>query len=184
MCTTCSSRLCVLCGHLVMMIIGCLVLPGCLVHGASGKAYPPVDICLPRTLLSLYIRHGLGTVSLLPLQHTTLFYCLWPRTFASISVHGGTCMGTLSRVVHNKTIHSLTQRVSHPHSLCINHVCTVSHQATTLSPGWIAWVFARNYLVMIVCYGGWHWVLFDSMYAAVMKTRKFDPKMPSVWMRD
>lgn len=53
-------------------------------------------------------------------------------------------------------------------------------QATTLQPEWIAWVFARNYLVMAVMYGGWHWFLFDSAYAAVMKTKKFDPKIPSV----
>lgn len=53
-------------------------------------------------------------------------------------------------------------------------------QAVTLTPGWIAWVFARNYLVMGVMYGGWHWVLFDSPYAEGMKTRKFDPKLPSV----
>eukprot|EP00036_Acanthoecidae_sp_10tr_P010849 CAMPEP_0182926030 /NCGR_PEP_ID=MMETSP0105_2-20130417/10789_1 /TAXON_ID=81532 ORGANISM="Acanthoeca-like sp., Strain 10tr" /NCGR_SAMPLE_ID=MMETSP0105_2 /ASSEMBLY_ACC=CAM_ASM_000205 /LENGTH=314 /DNA_ID=CAMNT_0025063903 /DNA_START=55 /DNA_END=999 /DNA_ORIENTATION=- len=51
--------------------------------------------------------------------------------------------------------------------------------AKTLSPGWIAWVFARNYLVMVAMYGGWHWFLFESAYAAVMKTKKFNAKMPS-----
>jgi len=38
---------------------------------------------------------------------------------------------------------------------------------------WIAFVFARNYLLMVVMYGGWHWFLFDSVWSAKIKTKKF-----------
>jgi len=43
---------------------------------------------------------------------------------------------------------------------------------------WIAYVFARNYTLMLVMYGGWHWFLFDSFYSDVMKKKKFHPKVP------
>lgn len=51
--------------------------------------------------------------------------------------------------------------------------------AKELEFGWIAYVFARNYLLMVIMYGGWHWFLFDSMYSTFMKKLKFHPNTPS-----
>jgi hypothetical protein len=52
-------------------------------------------------------------------------------------------------------------------------------QATELKVGWISYVFARNYLLMGIMYGGWHWFLFESFWSTVMKRKKFHPKSPS-----
>lgn len=44
---------------------------------------------------------------------------------------------------------------------------------------WVAYVFARNYALMVIMYGGWHWFLFESFWSEGMKKKKFDPKQPS-----
>lgn len=51
--------------------------------------------------------------------------------------------------------------------------------AKELNPEWIAYVFLRNYLLMGIMYGGWHWFLFDSAFASVIRKKKFHPKLPS-----
>eukprot|EP00040_Diaphanoeca_grandis_P003406 m.24862 g.24862 ORF g.24862 m.24862 type:complete len:320 (+) comp14775_c0_seq1:183-1142(+) len=51
--------------------------------------------------------------------------------------------------------------------------------AKELKLGWISFVFARNYFVMVVIYGGWHWFLYESMFRENIKHKKFNPKDPS-----
>ncbi|KAL6040280.1 Fatty acid hydroxylase domain-containing protein [Balamuthia mandrillaris] len=50
--------------------------------------------------------------------------------------------------------------------------------AAELRPGWIAYVFLRNWLMMVILYEGWHWLLYEKL-RHVMEPYKYNPKYPT-----